>query len=134
MKSPRPFKIDIPVWDTVVHVLFKGPNLAARLKRLNVLNDDLEDALQNDYSGITCRTKDSRAVVIVLEPNDDLFELIGTLGHELFHAVHDIMYGSGVRFRETDANESHAYLFGYLIHKGAEKLIKQIGFDKKSPS
>lgn len=125
MKSLRPFKIDIPVWDTVVHVLFKGSNLAARLKRLKVQEDDLEDALQNDYDGITLRTTDSRAMVIVLEPNDNPFELIGILGHELFHATHDIMHGSGVRFRETDANESHAYLFGYLIHKGAEKLLKK---------
>ena len=122
MKS---FSVSVPVWDTQVDVLFRQPNLASRLEKLNVIEEDIKDALENDYEGITLRTKNSRAVVIVLEPIKDFPYLIGLLSHEMFHAAHHILHESGVSLRDRDANESHAYLIGYLTGEMAKKLMKR---------
>lgn len=121
--TKKPITIDIPIWNGTLYILFSNKNLRAQLKKLQFEDDEIEELLQETCEAIT-QTNRAEKTVIILNQQDDHYELIDTLTHEIFHATDEILALRDVKLRTNDANEAHAYLMGYLMAQAYRRIFK----------
>lgn len=113
------YTIPVPVWDTRVHILLWPPDLRAQLATLGIVGRDADEMTEDCDDAIAWTTPRSEGVIVVKKAATGA-ALIGTLAHEAFHVVHSMLQERGVKLRDRDGNEAHAYLLGYLM----EEMVK----------
>ena len=99
---------------------------ATLLKRLRKYGVDNEELLKfvYDYENSNGRTKmfSTNHTVIRLSDFDDRYKFIGTLSHEIFHAVTFIYDRIGIKYELGVSDEAYSYAIGYVTRIAYEKL------------
>lgn len=119
------YSIHIPIYDTFCHILIGEKNPTKTLKKLDVLPDHIESHLSDSYAAITFANEKGEPIILFAKSMDKA-ELVGTLAHEIFHAVHIILQDRDIRLRDRDSNETHCYLIGFIM----ERVYRAIYVDK----
>ena len=97
------------------------------LKRLRKYKIDEEELLKFVYdyehsNGRTTMFKTNHTVIRLTKKNDN-FDVVGTLAHEIFHAVTFILDEIGVKFKLGVSDEIYAYCIGHVM----KIAFKEIG-------
>ncbi len=119
----KSLNVVIPLVVYPFDVMFSFGQTGSQLKR-DVEKRGIEwDEKRFTYPGCgRCETFDSmNHTVIMLYRMPDGDEDYGTLQHEIFHAVYQILKSIGMSLSD-DSEEAYAYLIGYLTEKIYEHL------------
>jgi len=97
--------------------------LLKRLRKFGIDNEELLKFLYN-YEHSNGRTKmfDTNHTVVRLSNFEDRENFIGTLSHEIFHAVTFIFDTIGIKYRLGISDEVYSYAIGYVTKIAYEKL------------
>jgi len=116
-------KIDIyiPVWDTKLCVLFHSDKTKSILKKLKFSSEEINEIVTTHCDGLTY-TGNQNTIIILINRYTSRANLIGTLSHEAFHATQNILQDRDVKFKNSDGNEPHAYLLGFIMEQIAKKI------------
>jgi hypothetical protein len=136
MKS---FTIKVPIheYGSQVYLIFnlKGVELLEELQRISkeVSGGEIEDKFDGLYSEMqtekvsatTYQNKRDPSIVIIYV-NDFKFTpfKIGTLVHEIFHAMNSTFDNHGIKFKGRRNEEVQAYMLGYLTREVIEKIFE----------
>lgn len=117
--------IFIPIYDTKCHILLWPKDPVAELIKVGLSDSQAREMIADTCQAITW-TNDASEGIVLLNKRVEGAVLWGTIAHELFHAVHSMLQERGLKLRDGDANEAHAYLLGWLL----EEAFKTIALDK----
>ena len=97
--------------------------LMKRLRKYGVDNEELLKFVYN-YENSNGRTKmfGTNHTVIRISNFDDRYGFIGTLSHEIFHAITFIFDEIGIKYQLGVSDEAYSYAIGYVTKIAYEKL------------
>lgn len=147
MKS---FTIKVPIheYGSSVYLIFnlKGVELLEELREISreITDGEIEDKFDGLYSemqtekagALTFQNQQDPSVVIIYV-NDFKFTpfKIGTLVHEILHAVNSTFENHDIKFKGRNNEEVQAYMLGYLTQEVIEKIFEvwKLGDEIKEP-
>lgn len=122
-------EVIIPIYDALV-CLFVGATVEGYVKYL-------KDTYDIDETVSECRgfvnsqfspTVKRKVFYMYVNPKVEHSNYINTIGHELFHLTQEILEDRGEFFKRRDANESYAYLQGFILGENYQFFEK--GYNK----
>lgn len=106
----------IPIYDALV-CLFIGPTIEGCIKHLKD-SYDIDETVFECKGFVNSRYSEKvkrRIFYMYINPKTSINNYMNTVGHELFHLTQEILEDRGEFFKRRDANESYAYLQGYIM-------------------
>jgi|SRR6185312_2669307 len=125
MKPYKTYHFEIPLHIYPFKVLFSmGESdevLLKKLKKYGEFHQEESDNLKLTGVGRCIMCFDYRLVIIRIDPLfSEKHETLGTINHEILHAVIYILDACGVKLEKGVSDEAFTYLMGYIsaeIHK-----------------
>jgi hypothetical protein len=115
----------IPIYGCLVSVYV--------IDNFNNVKKDLKTQYDIDEEFIECRgcvfnkftpKYETRLHVLIVKYDVNKKYYFDTIGHELLHLTQDILEHKNIIFKKKDANETYAYLQGYLLSETIEFFEK----------
>ncbi len=103
---------------------FLKTSLYARTYKKLKNSQILKDILKEKNAGHCWMPNRTQIIIIKIADRNNT---LNTLAHEIFHAVNFMLEKAQIHYEKGEANESHAYLTGY-IHG---ELHKKLNYDKE---
>jgi hypothetical protein len=101
-------RIDFPVWNYTVHVVYTDDIRKARQARVSIVGA-LEEPLHEFIDAMHCYNPVEPDGIIFITPTTSA----GVICHEAFHAMWRMFKWTGAK----PENETYAYHLGYLVDK-----------------
>lgn len=83
------------------------------IERMDLLMDACE--LKKSF-GLAVRLWEGGSFLIRIKGNPNSAKFHATVNHEIFHVVHDLLDGIGIKL-SNDSEEAYAYVIGYLTEQ-----------------
>ncbi len=125
-------EIIIPIYDAKVVLFVKATTeeCVKSLKELYGIEEEVFECkgfVNSNYSKIIKR----KIFYIYIKSTKNISEYMDTISHELFHLTQEILEDRGEYFKKKTANESYAYLQGYLMGQNFDFWNKAFNKFKK---
>ena len=118
---------DVSPYNHNVHVIFTTDVCRAAFKLKDELGEDITARVKDNMGAITTCSSGNSNVHVFLEKQPN----IGTIVHELYHAVDFILHDSGVKNNPEVNNETWAYHLGELTRQ-VVKFYHQVNARKSA--
>lgn len=106
----------IPIYDCLI-IIYVVDNINTVTKSLKLeydINKEIFECRGCVFNEITPKYQ-IRLYVMVVKYESLKKDYFNTIGHELLHLVQDILEAKHIIFKKKDANETYAYLQGYIL-------------------